>query len=249
MSLPALPVRVRPRASPCVNGGAVESPAGPGPGPSSDPEAAAALSKGFRIWRRLLALALLLFTLAAAPMAAAQVGGGDEPPRAAAEAREGITVEGIRLEPTLDGEGFELSVDFALSPSPRLAEAVNKGVVLYFLAEAELFEPRWYWWDDRISTASLGFRLSYHALTRQYRLTAAGVQQQFTDLDEALRALGRVRAWRVVDAEKIRYGRQYVGQVRMRLDPAHLPKPFQLTAITNKDWTLQAEWKRFEFNP
>ena len=35
----------------------------------------------------------------------------------------------------------------------------------------------------------------------------------------------------------------------MRLDTAQLPKPFQVNALTNREWTLSSEWKRFRFNP
>lgn len=241
MSHPVPTVRDRPRAVARVSRSDVG-----GWGPGLGPEAGRLASF---LARLTLVVLLLLSSLAMPTAAQAQAPGSDEAGRSAPEPREGIAIEGIRIEASLDGEGFELSADFAVLPPPRLAEAVSKGVVLYFLAEAELFEPRWYWWDDRISSATLGFRLSYHALTRLYRLSTPAGQQQFTDLEEALRALGRVRGWRIVDADKIRYGRHYVGQMRVRLDPAHLPKPFQLTAITNKDWTLQAEWKRFEFKP
>jgi hypothetical protein len=35
----------------------------------------------------------------------------------------------------------------------------------------------------------------------------------------------------------------------MRLDTTQLPKPFQLTAITSREWTLTSDWKRFAFAP
>ena len=46
-------------------------------------------------------------------------------------------------------------VYFALSLSPQLEDAVNKGVPLYFLVEFELLRPRWYWWDERTALATL----------------------------------------------------------------------------------------------
>ncbi len=33
----------------------------------------------------------------------------------------------------------------------------------------------------------------------------------------------------------------------MRLDTTQLPKPFQINAIANRDWTLESDWKRFAF--
>ena len=35
----------------------------------------------------------------------------------------------------------------------------------------------------------------------------------------------------------------------MRLDVTQLPKPFQLSALTNREWTLDSDWKKFPFRP
>jgi hypothetical protein len=35
----------------------------------------------------------------------------------------------------------------------------------------------------------------------------------------------------------------------MRLDPAQLPKPLQLSALTNRELRLESLWKRFIFLP
>jgi hypothetical protein len=58
-----------------------------------------------------------------------------------------------------------------------------------------------------------------------------------------------VRGWRVLEPDQVRPGAQYEAQVRLRLDTAQLPKPFQVNALTNREWTLSSEWKRFRFNP
>jgi hypothetical protein len=33
----------------------------------------------------------------------------------------------------------------------------------------------------------------------------------------------------------------------MQLDIALMPKPFQIDAVNNRDWSLASEWKRFTF--
>lgn len=169
----------------------------------------------------------------------------------AARAADGIEVGGIRLEPGPEGDSWQLSADFQVNLPSGLTEAINRGLTLAFIVEVDLYEPRWYWWDDKVVSASQVYRLSYHALTRQYRLVSSGAvpAQTFLDLSEALHGLGTLRGWRIADVDRFRYGTTYEGQLRMRLDAGQLPKPFQLTAITNKDWNLQAEWKRFEFKP
>lgn len=166
-----------------------------------------------------------------------------------ANAADAIEVLSARINPSADGDGWVLAADFSVPLPSRLEEAVNHGVALYFVVEFELIRPRWYWWDEKSAQSTQTYRLSYHALTRQYRLTVNGFAQPFATLDEALRALARVRGWRVLDAEQARPGADYQAQLRMRLDVSMLPKPFQVTAITNRDWNLQAEWTRFRFAP
>jgi hypothetical protein len=35
----------------------------------------------------------------------------------------------------------------------------------------------------------------------------------------------------------------------LRLDTGQLPKPFQLNALTNREWTLESSWLRMSVNP
>lgn len=167
----------------------------------------------------------------------------------AARSADTIEVLTVAVEPSADGEAWLLSADFALSLSPQLEEAVSKGVPLTFLVEFELMRPRWWWWDERTALATQTHRLSYHALTRQYRVLLNGVPQSYATLAEALEAMSRLRGWRVTPRDRTRGGTAYEGWIRLRLDTNQLPKPFQLTALTNRDWNPQSEWKRFPFSP
>ncbi|MGD9942883.1 MAG: DUF4390 domain-containing protein [Burkholderiaceae bacterium] len=154
-----------------------------------------------------------------------------------------------RLEPSSDGEGWLLSAEFQVPLTRSLEDAVRRGVPLYFVLEFELTRPRWWWTDERIAERSISYRLSYHALTRQFRLGSNGLGQNFDTLAEAVRTMSGIRGWRVVAADRINPGTRYEAQVRLRLDTSQLPKPFQISAITNRDWNPQSEWKRFTFSP
>ena len=142
-------------------------------------------------------------------------------------------------------DGLALDVDFAFELTPRLADVLQNGVPLYFVAEFELTRRRWYWLDEQAAEAKLQMRLSYHALSRQYRLSTGMLQQNFPTLDEALNVLKHVRHWLVVDRTVIFADADYDAQVRLRLDTTLLPKPFQLSALTRRDLHLETPWKRF----
>lgn len=154
-----------------------------------------------------------------------------------------ISVTDVRLRPA--EAGLVLDADFGFDLTPRLAEVVSNGVPLYFRVDFELTRRRWYWFDETAASSRLELRLSYHALTRQYRLSTGLLQQSFASLDEALNVLKRIRNWLVVDRTVTFSDADYEGAVRMRLDTNLLPKPFQLSALTSRELQLDSAWHRF----
>ena len=159
----------------------------------------------------------------------------------------GISVRNPQL--VLDDGEYVASADFNINFNRRLEEAVNKGVVLYFAAEFELTKSRWYWFDQQVVRRSRLFQLSYHALTRQYRLSSGALHQSFATLDDALRVLSRVRHWQVIEKGEVDTDSSYQAGVRMRLDPSQMPKTFQVNALSNRVWNQSSEWLQWVFYP
>jgi len=155
-----------------------------------------------------------------------------------------IEISHISLEGS--DEGYALDADFQIELNPRLEDAIDKGVALYFEVEFELTRKRWYWFDDSVSR-QLMLRLSYHALTRQYRISSGALYQSFSTLTDALRVLSRVRSWQVLDPGQVSTGAEYQAALRMRLDVTQLPKPFQVNALTSREWNLASDWRRWPF--
>lgn len=153
-----------------------------------------------------------------------------------------IEVTAATLHATEDG--LVLDADFAFELTPRLVDIVANGVPLYFRVDFELTRHRWYWFDEATASRRLQLRLSYHALSRQYRLSTGLLQQNFATLEEALNVLKRVRNWLVVD-RSVPLSGQYEAAVRMRHDTSLLPKPFQLSALTGRELHLESPWRRF----
>jgi len=179
-------------------------------------------------WRAVL-LALLL----AAGMTAARA--------------DGIEVQSATLAHVDDG--WQLDSQFDIQFSPRLEEAVNRGVPLFFVVEFELSRPRWYWFDEKPIQVSQTYKISYTPLLRQYRLSVGNAYQNFTRFEEVTRVLSRLRGWHVADRGAIKKDGIYQASLRMRLDTSQLPKPFQLNAIASRDWTLASDWHRWTLVP
>lgn len=160
---------------------------------------------------------------------------------------DAIEVRSLELAPAEDG--YVLNADFEMELTPRLEEALHNGVALYFVVEFELTRRRLLWFDEASAQERLQVRLAYQPLLRTYRLSTGTLSQIYPGLNEALRALTRVRGWAVFERGRVRQGESYVASVRMRLDSSLLPRPFQVSALTNRDWTLASEWKRLAFVP
>jgi hypothetical protein len=160
---------------------------------------------------------------------------------------EGIEVRTVAVQPTDDG--WDLDAAFDVQFNPRLEEAVTRGVPLYFVVEFELARPRWYWFDEKPVQLSRMYKVSYMPLLRQYRLTIGTQYQNFTRFEEVTRVLSRLHGWHVADKGALQKDQVYEAAVRMRLDTAQLPKPFQVNAIASRDWTLASDWHRWTISP
>ncbi|HEX5126887.1 MAG TPA: DUF4390 domain-containing protein [Rhodocyclaceae bacterium] len=142
---------------------------------------------------------------------------------------------------------YLVNATMALAPNPRLEELVNAGITVPFVAEFVLTRPRWYWFDETIVERTMEFKLSYHALTRQYRLSTGTTHPSFDSYDEALSSMLALHNWAVVDRSRLRGGESYNASLRFRLDLAQLPKPFQVAALGNRDLDISTGWANWTF--
>lgn len=148
----------------------------------------------------------------------------------------------------LPGEdGFTLSAEFTIDLGARLADVAARGVPLYFKLECVVERPRKYWVSEHIATRTANYRLSYSSLTRQYRISTGSLHRNFESLDDALRSLSRVGSLQVTERGALRPGESYEVAVRLSLDRSQLPKPFQVDAITDRDWQVEAATLRWKF--
>ena len=165
-----------------------------------------------------------------------------------AYAAEGITLKAAQVVPV--DEGWQLDAEFDVQFSPRLEEAVNRGVPLYFVLDFELSRPRWYWFDEKPVRFSQTYKISYTPLLRQYRLSVGSVYQNFASLEEVTRVLSKLRGVTIPDNSASKKDiSAYQASIRLRLDTAQLPKPFQLNAIASRDWSLSSDWHRWSLTP
>ena len=145
------------------------------------------------------------------------------------------------FELILDDEGITLSygVNFELTRS--VEDALNKGVPLYFLAEAEVYQSRWYWRDKRVAHATRLWRVVYQPLTSSYRVTFGGLVQSYNSPGEALAAMRRGVRWKIAEAGQIEVGKNHYVEFSLRLDTTLLPRPMQIGISGQPEWSLSVE--------
>ncbi len=148
-------------------------------------------------------------------------------------AQPDASVEVVRTD---TGVHVDFKVPFELSPA--VEAALQKGVVLHFVAETQVFRERWYWRDLRVAGALRTWRLSYQPLTRQYRVSLGVLTQYFDSLSEALASLQRVSRWTVAEPADLAASGHYRLQFSYQLDTSQLPRPLQIGIGGQSDWAL-----------
>lgn len=162
---------------------------------------------------------------------------------------DGIAVR--KAEIRMTDEGYQLVANFDIRLSLLLEQALTHGITLNFLSEFTITRSRWYWLDEVTSKTEDTTKLSYNALTRQYRIKRGTLFQNFDSVDHALRALGNQSSGSI-SAELLNKNNGYIASLlsrkpnytayaRMRLDVSQLPKPLQVNALTSDEWKLDSE--------
>ena len=156
----------------------------------------------------------------------------------------------VRRAALISGEdGYALEAEFEVTLTQTLEEALNKGVPLHFTLEFELIRPRWYWLNERLANTRQQYRLSYNALTRQYRVGLRTLYRNFASLPEALEFMSRVRVREIAEAGALSRGASYRAALRLRLDSTQLPRAFQVSAVGSREWIISSDWHRWTVSP
>ena len=166
----------------------------------------------------------------------------------AANAVTAGSIEPVEAALNQNDDGYSLAANFNINIGSHLEGILTKGgVPLYFNLEFVLERPRKYWVAEHIVSYARSYRLTYSGLTRQYRLSSGALHTSYATLEGVLSGLGRINVLDVVEKSKLLPGESYSAAVRLTLDRNQLPKPFQLDAITDKEWQVVATTLRWKF--
>jgi Domain of unknown function (DUF4390) len=150
-------------------------------------------------------------------------------------------VELASLEVTRNEDSVLLSFTTRFELPRGVEDALQKGVPLHFVAEADVYRSRWYWRDVRVSRVSRTWRLAWQPLTRSYRVSFGGLNQHFEALGDAMAALRGVARWKIADGAQLEEGARHYVELRYRLDTSQLPRPMQIGLAGQSEWSLVLE--------
>ena len=136
-----------------------------------------------------------------------------------------------------------LMIDFATRVTlPRAVEdALQRGVPVYFAAQATLWRNRWYWRDERISRIGRTWRVAYQPLTANWRVGLGGLNQTHATLAEAMAVVSRSSQWRLAELSQIDPDSRHYVEFSWRLDTSQLPSPMLIGLIGGSDFALGVE--------
>ena len=166
----------------------------------------------------------------------------------------GAAAEGIkptRREAVLTADGrLSISSRFQTDLPDQLKDALQQGVPLEFLLAYQLEKPTLAAYRFRVTQLisnenTVGYKLSYHPLTRRYRITVGTFSTEYNSLQTALKAVGAIANWSVLEAGTLSDTPQYEVKVNVRLSlsTTKLPKPFPINALTSRNWALDSGWR------
>ncbi len=153
----------------------------------------------------------------------------------------------LKLERAEDAVMLSTQLTFDL---PSVVEdALLKGIPIFFVAHVDLVRERWYWVNKKVASVERHMRLSYHPLTRRWRLnlasgdipeTALGLalNQNFESMADAMATVRRIFRWKIADLTDIEPAGKYVVEFNFQLDVTQLPRPLQIGTLGQSDWLI-----------
>ena len=147
-------------------------------------------------------------------------------------------------------DGVYLSAVVQFELTAVVEDALLKGIPMFFVAEADIYQTRWYWVDRRATNATRTIRLAFQPLTRRWRVNIfsglvnntaglrATLNQNYDTLPEALYAVQRLSRWKIADNTDLDPDITHQLEFGFSLDLSQLPRPFQIGVAGQKDWNI-----------
>ncbi len=157
------------------------------------------------------------------------------------------------VQPRLEGKTLVLNGKLDLALTPKVEEALTKGIHLDVTIDIRLYRKRWVVWNQGVGSWTLHRRIWYHALSGQYLVSTSASdpanRESHGSMLEAIRALGALDDLKLALASDTPADGDYSVELRASLDIEALPAPLRPVAYTSLDWRLNSGWSTWKLAP
>lgn len=162
---------------------------------------------------------------------------------------EEFKVRNLAIE-LVDGQ-YRMAADIDYQFSDKAIEALVNGVPLTLEVHVQLRDKSAWIWQDDLLDVRLRYRIRYLALAAVYQVVdlQADTQQNFHTQRSAFEALGEIRNFTLIAADKLDKGRSYLLSLRSSLDIEALPLPLRPMAYVTSSWKLNSDWSELVIKP
>jgi len=152
-----------------------------------------------------------------------------------------------RLDESSDPARWLVDARADLELSSEALHALESGVVLRISFQYEVAKRRRFWPDEVRQTRRQHFELQYLSLSQRYvvRDLSNATVNSYATLFSALRYLGKIRDFYLIDDWLGKRTKRYAFSMRVVLDWQKLPGPLAVLAFWRGDFSLKSNWYRW----
>ena len=160
-------------------------------------------------------------------------------------ADENITVEHVSSELVENSYFLDARIHFFLHED--LLEALDHGVDLDIDIIIKVKEKRKWLWDRLYKEDIIKFKLDHLPLSDVYIVTRVSNsrRRQFDRLENALKYLGTLDRYFLLNSENIDDEANLVGLLKAKLNVENLPPPLKPVAYILNKWQSDSEWRHW----
>lgn len=160
-------------------------------------------------------------------------------------AAEGITVE--HASSHLDDDSYYVDAQVNFTLHEDLLEALDHGVDLEIRIIIRAKEKRKWLWDRVYKERTLKFKLDHRPLSDVYtvRNVRKSERRQFDTLENALKYMGKIDRYYLMNNKKLNDTSGLTGQIRAEMNVDNLPPPLKPIAFLSDKWQMGGKWHRW----
>lgn len=150
----------------------------------------------------------------------------------------------------LQDEAWLLDVRLDLTLGKAAQQALDEGVPLVFVLEAEASVERRFIPDEIVVSLTRRWQIAHDAISERYVVTDLATDEQVSHASqaEALEALSRISAVDVADTGKLPPDGRFDMRVRATIEIGELPAAIKMLVFW-KNWSRSTDWYAWSVRP